>query len=153
MLLLHTVFPADTPRQYFSTSGLQSSFEQPKNVIIHIFRENMLAIYFAGNKIQIINFNFFSLETQLKVGWSCNCMQLNIRPETPPVEKLCSKVTLSPPVCHAPGGPAAGDLLQEQDAGRVFEGPDQGPRQGAGHGPGVSKWSCPSSYLAIGPHH
>lgn len=77
-------------------------------------------------------------------------------PETPPLENHCSKVTLSPlSVCHAPGGPAAGDLLQEQDAGRVSEGPDQGPRQGAGHGPGVRKvapWGSPLSFLATGPH-
>lgn len=37
-------------------------------------------------------------------------------------------------VYNASGGPAAGTLLQEQNAGRVLERTDQGACEGAGHG-------------------
>lgn len=37
-------------------------------------------------------------------------------------------------VYNASGGPAAGTLLQEQNAGRVLERTDQGAREGVGHG-------------------
>lgn len=39
---------------------------------------------------------------------------------------------------NAPRGPAAGNLLQEQNARRVFKGPDESPREGTGHGLRVS---------------
>ncbi len=40
-------------------------------------------------------------------------------------------------VYNASGGPAAGALLQEQNAGRVLERTDQGACEGVGHGAGV----------------
>lgn len=52
-------------------------------------------------------------------------------------------------VHHAPGGPAAGTVLQEQNAGGVPEGTDQGACEGAGHGSGVRSSTSRDACCAI----